>query len=313
VRALFSALALLALWAGPGSAQTHILIVSGTGGETRYSDSFHEWGTSMVDAARTRLGLPRENVVYLAEDPSRDPERINASSRREDVESAIRGLAGRAGADDPVLILLIGHGSMDSRGARINLPGPDINAEELAELLSLFRTQPLVVVNTASASGGFQEPLAGPNRTIITATRTGMERNETIFGGYFVEAFAQDGADADRDGRVSIQEAFDYAVRETQRAYQTTNRLQMEHARMEGDTELAGRFRLGGRAALVADDAPPALRALFAERQRLEDEIAGLRVRAGQLEPAAYEAELERLLLELARTNREIRELEGAG
>jgi hypothetical protein len=258
-----------------------------------------------VDAARGRLGLPAENVIYLAENPARDPSRINGNSRSEDVAAAISRIASRAAPDDRILILLIGHGSMDARGARLNLPGPDLTAEEYGTLLGAFRTQPVVFVNTGSASGGFQDALAGRNRTIITATRTGMERNETVFGKYFVAAFAEEGADANRDGRVSIAEAFEYATRETQRSYTSANLLQMEHARMEGSAEMARAFHLGPSQAAPAT-ASAEVRRLYEQRQRLEQSIESLRGRSGQMESAEYQRELETLLLELARTNREI-------
>jgi hypothetical protein len=294
--------------AAPLSAQAHVLIVSGLGGEPRYVEEFHEWGTTMVDAARDRLGLPPGNVVYLAENPARDPRRIDGVSRKEEVESAFRSLASRAGPDDRILVILIGHGSTDSRGARLNLPGPDLTAEEYAALLSAF-TQPVVFVNTGSASGGFQDPLAGPNRTIITATRTGNERTETIFGKHFIDAFASEGADADRDGRVTIVEAFEYARRETERDYASANRLQMEHARMEGDLQLARMFSLGGGAAAPAT-ASAEVRELYERRRQLEERIVALRARGEQMESGEYQRELETLLLELARTNRQIQEQE---
>ena len=106
-------------------------------------------------------------------------------------------------------------------------------------MLAIFPTQPTVVVNTSSASGDWQEALAAPNRTIITATRSAGERNETAFGEFFAKAFAEDVADPDKDGRVTIKEAFEYATAETTRHYQTRGTLQMEHARMEGNAQLA--------------------------------------------------------------------------
>jgi hypothetical protein len=301
------------LHAPAAAGQAHVLIVGGLGGERRYVDYFHEWGVKMYDAARERFGLPAENVILLTEDPQRDRARIAGESRREDVERAIASMAARAAPDDRILIILFGHGSADSRGSRVNLPGPDLTAVEYAELISAFTTQPLVFVNTASASGDFHGPLAGPNRTIITATRSGGERNETMFGGYFVAAFAEEGADTDRDGRVTVTEAFEYAVRETQRFYQTANRLQMENARMEGDLELARVFHLGSPSGAAPADAPAEVRALYAERQRLEESIDALRMRSGQLESGEYQRELETLLLDLARTNREIQQQQAGG
>jgi hypothetical protein len=314
VRAFLLGLALVAVQSTTAAAQAHLLIVSGLGGEPQYVEAFHEWGTSMVDAALERFGVPAENVTYLAEAPERDPQRIDGTSSRDEIGQAFVQIAERAGQDDRIMVLLIGHGSADARGSRINLPGPDLTAEELAELLEPFDTQPIVVVNAASASGDFHEALAGEHRTIITATRSGMERNETLFGEFFVAAFAGDGADIDQDGRVTVVEAYEYANTETERAYASDNRLQLEHARMEGDLEMARVFHLGAPSvAAIPDDAPPEVRALYEERERLQAEVENLRIRSNQLDPAEYQRQLEVLLLELARTNRAIQEAEGDG
>jgi hypothetical protein len=178
-------------------------------------------------------------------------------------------------------------------------------------LLEAFPTQPVVVVVAASASGDWQETLAAPNRTIVTATRSGGERNESIFGKFFVDAFVSEGGDPDKDGRVTIKEAFDYAVRETTRSYETAGTLQLEHARLEGNMQQATSFYLGTPRNAAPADASPQVRALLAERQRLEESVELLRSRSGQMGAAEYQAELERLLLELARTNRSIQQSQG--
>ncbi len=308
MRFLLYALLLIISQAGAVAAQAHLLIIGGLGGEPRYVEDFYRWGSSLVDAAQERYGVPDENIVFLSEDPARDATRISGESRRDDIATAIREIASRAGPDDRVMIVLFGHGSSDSRGTRINLPGPDLTDEELAEMLLPLGERPTVIVHTGSASGGFQEALAAPSRLVITATRSGQERNETIFGGYFVDAFSSDGADTNRDGRVTVAEATEYATRETQRAYETDGRLQLEHARVEGNLELAGSFHLGSRNAAAPADAPAGVQALHNERQRLEESIDALRVRSSQMDPAEYQRELELLLLELARTNRAIEE-----
>jgi hypothetical protein len=136
-------------------------------------------------------------------------------------------------------VLLIGHGSAQGGEARFNLPGPDLTAADFGQLLARFSTQRVALVNAASASGDFVVALSAPNRTIITATRGASEKNETVFGGYFVKAFAGEVADTDKDGQVSLLEAFSYARREVERFYQSENRLQTEHALLDdnGDGE----------------------------------------------------------------------------
>jgi hypothetical protein len=309
---------------GARAQETHLLIVSGLSGEERFARQYAEWGAAIVSAAVGRYGLPESNVVWLAE--NRDVHgSVRDRSTRENVERELRALATRAGRDDRVLILLFGHGSYQAGESRINLPGPDINAKELALLLDQVRAR-VAVVNTTSASGGFVQDLAAPNRVVITATRSGMEANETLFGRHFTLALTGDVADLDQDGRVSLLEAFEYARLETEREYQRTNRLQTEHAVLDGvgdgrgtstvtpdspHAAAARSFQFGASRAAAA--ATPQLRALYAEKERIEQALEGLRGRRSTMAEPAYEAELEKLLLELARNAQQIRRLEGGG
>lgn len=325
------ALGLVALLApAPAAAQqSFLLVVSGLSGEPRYAERFHDWATEMLGAAESRWGLPAENVVYLAEKTDRDPDRISARSTHENVEAAFRAIAERAGPSDQVFILLIGHGTTRDGQAFLNLPGPDMSAADFARLLDSLSTQNVVFVNAASASGDFIAALSGPHRTLITATRSGREKNETIFARFFVEAYSGDGADADKDGRVSVLEAFNFARREVARAYESDGQLLTEHALLDddadgegsaepdpqggGEGQLARTLYLTGGTAL-AGQAPtdPRLASLYEEKRRLEEDIAALRQRKEQLDTEAYERELERLLVELALKTREIRALEEA-
>jgi hypothetical protein len=303
-----AALGLVPVSAG---AQTQLLVVSGLAGEPRFEQEFGKWGATLVDAAAKRYGLRADQVVYLADKPASDPTRIDGRSTKAEVERAVREMAQRAGPSDRVLVVLIGHGASDSEGARINLSGPDLTASDLAALLNLFTTQRVVVVNTASSSGDFQQPLAGKNRTIITSTRSGMERNETVFGRFFVESFAGDGADTDKDGRTTVLEAFQFAQREVERHYKDANHLQTEHAVLAGDQELARGFYLAAASAAPTTAASAEVRALIEQRQQIEARVEALRARRASMPAADYDKQLEDLLVELALKNREIRAKEG--
>lgn len=311
--------------APPASAQqSHVVIITGISGDAQHAASFSKWGAAMVDAAEKRWQVPKANVVYLTEDTIMDPTRVTGVSTRDNIERTLGQLSQRARADDVILLLLIGHGSVSGREARFNLPGPDLTAAEWATLLSQFPTQRLAVVNAASASGDFVAALSAKNRTVVTATRSGGEKNETVFAQYFVEAFAGDGADADKDGRVSILEAFTFARREVERFYQSSNRLQTEHALLDDDGDgtgsrdpeaggkdgaVARRFVLIGGTAGRRDDEPgnPALAPLYAARKTLEDSVAALRTRKAAMDSTVYQSALENLLVELAVKSQEIR------
>ena len=306
---------------------TQVLIVSGIGGEARYSEAFVETGGAMASALRERFGVPDSAIIFLAEDPSHDPARISGRSTKEGVEQAFATLAARAGPDDQVLVLLIGHGAHSAGESRFNLPGRDLAASDYARLLQRFPTQRLAFVNAASASGDFVPALSAQGRVIVTATKSAAEGNETRFARYFVEAFARDGADADKDDAVSILEAFEYTRREVARSYERENRLLTEHAMLDddgdgrgtatpglaGEGSLAGMWRLvrGGAVLAAGGTDDPALAELQRARTVLDDRLRALRQRQRSMEPQAYERELEALLVEIAITDRAIRERGG--
>jgi hypothetical protein len=328
VRRLALAAALLLVSVPVHAQQTHLLVVVGLGGDDAYRERFHGWASRLVDAATGRYGVPADNVRYLGEKPELDPERIADRSTRDNIEAAVRDVARRAGPADGVIIVLIGHGTARGEEARFNLPGPDMAPAEFVPLLDDISAQKVAFVNTASASGAFLEPLAAPDRTVITATGTAREQNETVFGGYFVEAFDGEDADLDKNGRVSILEAFQYASQEVERYYEDEGLLMTEHARLVDDWQgigepeaitegaevrVARSFFLTGQAGTGATTAAvtPELAALYQRRDSLETRVRELRAVEESLEPDEYERRLEDLLVEMGLVSRQIRELEG--
>lgn len=327
LRALLGALVLatppVAFAAGVDAQATHVLVVSGLGGDPEYTSRFTGWSASLLDAAR-KAGVPGERMRWLAEREGVHA-RAQGVARVATVGAEIARLASSSAPGDVVVIVLFGHGSARDGESRINLPGPDLSATELAAMLVPLSDRRLVVVNAASASGGFVGPLSAPGRVVITATRSAAEREATRFGGHFVAALGGEDADTDKDGAVSMLEAFEYARREVARSFEETGSLATEHALLdddgdgtgslepgESDGALAARLTLVPAAAAVASD-DPELERLHAERTRLETALAALRARRDSMAAAEYEAELERLLLEVARTGRAIREREGGG
>jgi hypothetical protein len=333
LRVLLPLLALgILLPRGARGQETRVLLVVGLGGDPEYRELFHGWAVDLVAALEGR-GVPRGNVVYLGERAEVAPGAIQARSTKENVASVLARLAGEAGPTDRILLVLMGHGSSQGGEARFNLPGPDLTPEELSVMLGLFTSQSVAVVNTTPASGPFLEALSAPNRVILTATRSAQERNETRFGAYFVEALADEVSDLDKDGRVSLLEAFEYARGEVERYYEGLNLLATEHPVLddngdgEGSTEpgaegadglLARTFWLGevsvGTALAMGPPegiTDPELRRLYEEKADLERRVAELRTLKSQMEESRYERELEDLLVSLALKNREIREKGG--
>jgi hypothetical protein len=183
--------------------------------------------------------------------------------------------------------------------------------QDFAPLLARMRSKRVVFVNTASASGPFVEALGGPGRVVVAATRNGAEKYATLFGGPFVDAFSNEAADTNRDGRITILEAFEFAQKQVEASFQREGVMQTEHATID-DTTRAAAVALGSaqRTALPAD---PKLRALYVERQQLEQRIESLKLLKSSMDPDKYAAELEKLATELAEKSRQIREAEGKG
>jgi len=304
----------LRLFAGPwlvwcalsGSAaaqQTHMLVITGVAGDEEHAKKFNQWAATFIETAKSKEGVPADNIVYLSD----------RAATKAGVEKAFADIAMRAKANDEVFVLLIGHGSFDGTVAAFNLMGPDLTADEYGRLLSKFSAQRVVFVNTSSASGAFLKPLAGPGRVIVTATKTGGERNDTDFPEYFVAAFGDATADRDRNGHVSIGEAFEYAKTKVTQAFQQKGLLLTEHATLEdgGEGRLASTMFLAqSGSTLQVDTSDPAMRALVDERDAIDRRVADLRAHKASMPDAQYEAEMEKLLTELAVKTREIRELQ---
>jgi hypothetical protein len=306
--------------------KTFLLIIVGLAGTPEHGELFHKWGNTLAETA-VQLGVPPDRIVYLADQRPEGDTRVSGRSTREEIQKAFDAFAKAAAPEDVVHVVLFGHGSFDGRNARFNLPGPDLGPADFDALIGRLPTRNVVFVNTASASGPFLAELSAPGRTIITATRSGAEQFATLFGGFFVDAFTAPEADADRNQRVTMLEAFQYATAGVARAYEQQGLLATEHALLDdsGDKQgtqtpavtgphgkLAATLAIGS----LADAAPlpedEALRALVLERRELERRVESLRLLKDSMPPAKYEAELERLVTELALKTREIRAREGA-
>jgi len=206
-------------------AESYYLIVGGIGGQTQYEERFLAQADSLASAARRTLG-DDSLVTVLSGD----------GATREALTAELDRLADNTSAEDSVAIFLLGHGSHDGEVYKFNIPGPDIDGEAFAELLNAIPAERQLVVNATSASGAVLETWAGDNRLLVTATRSGGERNATRFGDYWAEAMSSDEADANKNGAITVQEAFEFAERKVADSYEGAGNLATEHPQLVGDT-----------------------------------------------------------------------------
>lgn len=301
--------------ASTASAQErYALIVSGATGGEEYSRQYLQWTTELTTTLGQRLEFDPARITVLSETGKPDSAATAANVRR-----AIGSMRGRMTKDDLLFVLLIGHGTFDGTDAKFNLVGPDMESAEWAAVLDTVPAR-VVLVNSTAASFPFLERLAAPRRVVITATDSAAQRFDTVFPDYFVTAFSDDSADLDKNGRISIWEAFASASAGVRRHYQQRGQLSTEQALLDDNGD-----GIGSEAAKPGDDGSQASRLyldesrpgaaptddvllkLLQRRATLESEAEDLKIRRTFMPRAEYAAEFERLMIEIAKVSRDIR------
>ena len=127
--------------------------------------------------------------IFKSEGPSAHVTTLTgAQATAAQLKSALASVARDAKADDDFVLILIGHGSFDGVEYKFNLVGPDMTATEIAALCDRIPARRQLIVDTTSASGGAMPALERPGRAVIAATKSGTEKNATVFARYWVEA-----------------------------------------------------------------------------------------------------------------------------
>ena len=302
--------------AAPQPDRPAVVVVVGTPGTPEYGVAFRSWADGWRDAAR-RSGA--DFVAIGGEQP--DGAKPASPADRDRLRD---WLAARAAAKPTgtLWLVLIGHGSFDGREAKLNLRGPDCTATELADWLKPV-AGPVAVLDCTSSSGPFLAKLSGRDRVVVTATKSGQEQNYARLGQFLAAAWADPGADLDKDGQTSLLEAFLLASKQTAAFYKAQARLSSEHALIDDNADGKGTpadwFEGTRLARKPKDGAADGLRAgqlhlLRNERDRqvpaevirrrddLEQLVAALRERKSTLDEADYYRQLEDLMIQLART-----------
>jgi hypothetical protein len=297
------------LMALPAHAAVYAVTVAGLVGEPDYEQRFTS-GATDLDKLLKGAGAD-VHVATLT----------GAAATRARLTEVLGQVAKEAKADDDFVLILIGHGSFDGVEYKFNLVGPDVSAVELANLCNRVASRRQLIVNTTSASGGSIPALRRPGRAVIASTKSGTEKNATVFARYWVEALQDPSADVDKNESVSALEAFQYADRKTAEFYTAQKRLATEHAVFDdigkGEPVRApsvesGEGRLLSSLILVrSGDSQKAAfdstkRDLLAKREEAERQIDLLKYQKAAMAQNDYEQQLKALLVGLARIQAEL-------
>jgi hypothetical protein len=300
----------------PNSAaagERYAVLISGVSGEQKFAEQQEKWRAELAAFLTTSFQFPDANVVSLVEQSEPSSRATGANVRR-----LFGDLRRRLTGDDMLMVVLIGHGTFDGVDAKFNLVGPDLSAAEWKALLDSLPGR-LVVVNTTASSFPFLEELSRAGRVVITATDSAAQRFATVFPEYFTRALADRSSDLDKNGRVSVWEVFTAASAGVKRHYEQRGQLSTERPLLDDNGDREGREadtpgEDGASARTTYLDPDPGTNTADAvlaelERQRLalENQVEELKARRASMPDAQYQAELERILVELARVSQEIR------
>lgn len=218
--------ALLLLGANSPTRQA-VIVVVGTPGTDEYEQQFESWAENW----RTAVAGDETDVISIG---SADADEMTD-------HDLLKVQLGKfhATSTEALWLVLIGHGTFDGKVAKFNLRGPDLTADELAEWLNEI-DRPIAVVNCASSSGPFINKLAGPNRIVVTATKSGVEQNFARFGDFISRAIGDNQFDLDKDEQTSLLEAFIAASSRVEEFYKQEGRLATEHALIDDNGDGKG-------------------------------------------------------------------------
>lgn len=291
---IFFGCAISLLLALPACADTYYVTVAGLGGEPDYAQRYAT-DAQALDKLFRQAGASAHVTTLTGADATRP--RLTAT---------LQQVAAVAKPGDDFILVLIGHGTYDGVEYKFNLPGPDITAAELATLCDHIAARRQLIVDTTESSGGALTALEKPGqRAVIAATKTGTEKNATVFARYFVQALQDPAADLDKNQSISALEAFEFTQRQVADFYTSQQRLATEHA-INAEPKLLASITLVRFGQAQKAYADPAKRALLAQKEELERKIDALNYQKDALADDDYRNQVTALLLQLAKIQKEI-------
>src|SRR5215467_5960901 len=282
-RLVFALMLCLPAWA---LADSSALIIRGVAGSPEHEQKFDKWTQGTQKALVEKFGFSPDRVIVLSDKKTAQAE----------IQKAFATLKQQLKPADTFFLFFIGHGSGEDGVYKFNISGPDYTADDYNKLLATLNVGRVVIVAGTPASGASLDKFGGKNRVVVTATRSGSEGNDIVFYDYFLEALQNPAADEDKDKKISVWEAFKYAVAGTERFYKEEGRLATEHPQIsDNGTEKTGvtakEIPLVARATSFQVDRPivssdPKLQALLNQRKEIEQKIDALRINKNSI-PAA--------------------------
>ena len=218
-------------------AADHVLIIGGAAGEKSFYDAFWNATSRFHQLLTDEYGYTPDQITFLFEDMDASGAEglIDTESRREQVLAAFDQLAETLQPSDRFLLFMIGHASRTNKGElKYNLLGRDISEAEYITRINSIPAERQILIFGFPYSGKLVPQLSKPGRIILTSS----SRNEGYslqagFGDAFVDAFSTATNDTDRNGDISLLEAFLSLQARTKDFYEQNGNVQTEHPHLD--------------------------------------------------------------------------------
>ncbi len=293
--------------------QTYAVVVAGIGGEKEFDVQFTELA-GRIQAGLRKSGMAADHITLMT----------GEHARKEDLVRTFDDLAKKTHAADTVIFFMIGHASYDGHDYKFNIAGPDPTGMEMRDARQ----------DSGLEAGGRRrhEFERRDHGGLEQAGTRGHHRDAQWHGAQrhgvhalIAEALEDPAADTDKNGSVSALEAFKYAEQKTAKFYETAGRIATEHPMLDdngdgkgvkdpspqnGEGILAATVPIVRFASASARVDTPEARELRTKKETLENDIAMLKYNKASLSGSEYQDRLEKLLLDLARTQQALEKLE---
>ena len=218
-------------------AADHVLIIGGAAGEKSFYDAFWNATSRFHQLLTDEYGYTPDQITFLFEDMDASGAEglADTESRREQVLAAFDQLAETLQPSDRFLLFMIGHASRTNKGElKYNLLGRDISEAEYITRINSIPAERQILIFGFPYSGKLVPQLSKPGRIILTSS----SRNEGYslqagFGDAFVDAFSTATNDTDRNGDISLLEAFLSLQARTEDFYEQNGNVQTEHPHLD--------------------------------------------------------------------------------
>jgi hypothetical protein len=244
------------------------LIIVGHPGDREYEEQFADLANRLSDAACDRLGID-EQQVWIWSGVNKDGSEAVQGSRgpatRDALERDIAALRDLAEQDADLCVIVLGHAHLQGNAVQLNLPGPDVAADEFARWFAGFPCRWSAFFMTTPHSAAFIKPLAESRRVVIAAAADD-EDNGTLYPMALVEQLellGQAGAsDAAGNESVTLLDLYLAVARDASARYESEQLIPTEHAQLDDNGDGRGSEVQNQKNAAVAkpprdgDDAP---------------------------------------------------------